>query len=446
MNYQLAVIGGGPAGYTAAEIAGKAGMSVVLFEKNALGGVCLNEGCIPTKTLLYSAKIYEHAIEGSKYGVNAENVSVDLPKIIARKAKIIRKLGLGIKARLTAANVKIVLGEAFIVDKNNIKCGEESYVCDKMIICTGSETIIPDIKGLDEVCWWTHRDALNNKEIPSSLTIIGGGVIGIEFASFFNSLGTKVTVIEMLDEILGAMDNEISSFVRTEYIKRGIKFILSAKVLEVYNVDNHIDIIYQDTQGVNTIESEKLLLSVGRRPVMKGIGLENLDMELTERKCIKVRDDMQSSVNGVYVCGDLNGTSLLAHTAIREAEVAVNNILGIEDRMEYTSVPGVVYTNPEVSGVGSTEEQLIMQGMEYNSIKLPMTYAGRFVVENEGFNGLCKILTKKDNTMLGVHIVGTPSSEFIVVAGNAIRNNEKLDDLKRYIFPHPTVSEILHEL
>lgn len=446
MNYQLAVIGGGPAGYTAAEIAGKAGMSVVLFEKNALGGVCLNEGCIPTKTLLYSAKIYEHAIEGSKYGVNAENVSVDLPKIIARKAKIIRKLGLGIKARLTASNVKIVLGEAFIVDKNNIKCGEESYVCDKMIICTGSETIIPDIKGLDEVCWWTHRDALNNKEIPSSLTIIGGGVIGIEFASFFNSLGTKVTVIEMLDEILGAMDNEISSFVRTEYIKRGIKFILSAKVLEVYNADNHIDIIYQDTQGVNTIESEKLLLSVGRRPVMKGIGLENLDMELTERKCIKVRDDMQSSVNGVYVCGDLNGTSLLAHTAVREAEVAVNNILGIEDRMEYTSVPGVVYTNPEVSGVGSTEEQLIMQGMEYNSIKLPMTYAGRFVVENEGFNGLCKILTKKDNTMLGVHIVGTPSSEFIVVAGNAIRNNEKLDDLKRYIFPHPTVSEILHEL
>ena len=189
MKYQVAIIGGGPAGYTAAETAGKAGLSVVLFEKQNLGGVCLNEGCIPTKTLLYSAKTYDAARYASKYAVHVSEVSFDLPKIIARKQKVVRKLVLGVKGKLTAHGVNIVQGEATIIDKNTVECGGETYDCENLILCTGSETFVPPISGVDTVPFWTHRDALDNKELPASLAIIGGGVIGIEFASFFNSLG-----------------------------------------------------------------------------------------------------------------------------------------------------------------------------------------------------------------------------------------------------------------
>ena len=216
MKYQVIIIGGGPAGYTAAEAAGKAGLSVLLFEKQNLGGVCLNEGCIPTKTLLYSAKTYDGAKHASKYAVTVPEVFFDLPKIIARKSKVVRKLVLGVKSKLTSNNVTIISGEATILDKNTVRCGEETYECDNLILCTGSETFIPPIPGIDSVNYWTHREALDNKELPASLAIVGGGVIGMEFASFFNSLGVKVTVIEMMDEILGGMDKELSALLRAD--------------------------------------------------------------------------------------------------------------------------------------------------------------------------------------------------------------------------------------
>ncbi|THG55272.1 NAD(P)/FAD-dependent oxidoreductase, partial [Bacteroides faecichinchillae] len=230
MKYQVIIIGGGPAGYTAAEVAGKAGLNVLLIEKNSLGGVCLNEGCIPTKTLLYSAKTFDSAKHASKYAVNISEVSFDLPKIIARKTKVVRKLVLGVKAKLTSNNVTIVSGEAQIIDKNTIRCGEEVFEGENLVLCTGSETFIPPIPGVESIDYWTHREALNNKELPSSLAIVGGGVIGMEFASFFNSLGVEVTIIEMMDEILSGMDKELSGMLRAEYAKRGIKFLLSTKV------------------------------------------------------------------------------------------------------------------------------------------------------------------------------------------------------------------------
>lgn len=446
MKYQLAIIGGGPAGYTAAEAAGKAGLSVVLFEKNSLGGVCLNEGCIPTKTLLYSAKVYDYAKHASKYAVNVPEASVDLPKIIARKQKVVRKLVLGIKAKLTAHQVTIVTGEATIVNKNQVKCGEELYECDNLLLCTGSETFVPPIPGVEEVDYWTHRNALDNKELPASLTIVGGGVIGMEFASFFCSLGVKVTVIEMMDEILGGMDKELSAMLRADYAKKGIKFLLSTKVTALAKDENGIAVSYENAEGPGCVAAEKLLLSVGRRPVMKGFGLENLGLELTERKCIKVDEHLQSSVPGVYVCGDLNGVSLLAHTAVREAEVAVHHIIGKEDAMSYRAIPGIVYTNPEIASVGASEETLQKEGIAYQTIKLPMAYSGRFVAENEGVNGVCKVLVVEDGEVLGASMLGNPASELIILAGIAIEDHKKIEDWKRYVFPHPTVGEIFREL
>lgn len=447
-KYQIAIIGGGPAGYTAAEAAGKAGMSVVLFEKNSLGGVCLNEGCIPTKTLLYSAKTYDGARHAAKYAVSAENVGFDLPKIIARKQKVVRKLVLGVKGKLTAHGVKIVTGAAEVVDKNHVRCGEEVYECDNLLLCTGSETFIPPIAGVDAVPYWTHRDALDNKELPRSLTIIGGGVIGMEFASFFNSLGVQVTVVEMMDEILGGMDKELSALLRAEYAKRGVKFMLSTKVVSLAPAEDgsgQVQVNYENAEGAGSVVAERLLMSVGRRPVTKGFGLENLELQKTERGSIVVDEHMQTSLAGVYVCGDLTGFSLLAHTAVREAEVAVNHIAGKEDAMSYRAIPGVVYTNPEIAGVGETEESLQRKGIVCRVVKLPMAYSGRFVAENEGVNGVCKLLIADDNTILGAHVLGNPASEIITLAGMAIELKLTVAEWKKIVFPHPTVGEIFRE-
>ena len=445
MNYDLAIIGGGPAGYTAAEKAGKAGLKTVIFEKNNLGGVCLNEGCIPTKTLLYSAKTYSNALHAGKYGVAASDVSADIAKIAARKGKVVRKLVLGIKSKLTAAGVEIVAGEARIVDKNTVECNGQTYTCARMIVCTGSETFIPPIDGIGTVPYWTHRDALDCKALPQSLAIVGGGVIGMEFAAYFSTLGTKVTVIEMMDEIIGTMDSEIAAALRAEYAKRGVTFLLQTRVTAVRNGDEGITVDYETADGAGSVTAEKLLMSVGRRPVTTGFGLENLGLATDDRRRIAVDKHMMSSVEGVYVCGDLNGNSLLAHTAVREAEVAVNHILNLDDEMSYAAIPGVVYTNPEVASVGMTAAQAAAAGIECREAKLPMAFSGRFVAENEGVNGICKVVIGNDGKILGAHVLGNPASEIITLAGMAITMGLTAEQWARTVFPHPTVGEIFKE-
>ena len=446
MKYQVAIIGGGPAGYTAAEAAARAGLSVVLFEKRALGGVCLNEGCIPTKTLLYSAKVYDTTRHAQKYAISVQEPIFDLPKIIARKQKVVRKLVLGIKSRLTAAGVTMVTGEAEVADKSHVKCGGELYECDNLLLCAGSETFIPPIPGVEGVPYWTHRDALDCKQLPQSLVIVGGGVIGMEFASFFNSLGTKVTVIEMLDEILGGMDCELSALLRADYAKRGVTFLTSTKVVSLEGDASSVRVSVENAGGASVIEAEKVLLSVGRRPVLKGFGLENLDVEKDERGRLRVDSHMQTSLPGVYACGDLTGFSLLAHTAVREAEVAVRHIAGQADEMSYAAIPGVVYTNPEIAGVGETEESLQRKGIACRTVKLPMAYSGRFVAENEGVNGVCKLILSENDIILGAHVLGNPASEIIVQAGMAISLRLTAGQWARMVFPHPTVGEIFKEV
>ena len=445
MNYDLAIIGGGPAGYTAAEKAGKAGLKTVIFEKNNLGGVCLNEGCIPTKTLLYSAKTYSNALHAGKYGVAASDVSADIAKIAARKGKVVRKLVLGIKSKLTAAGVEIVAGEARIVDKNTVECNGQTYTCARMIVCTGSATFVPPIDGIGTVPYWTHRDALDCKALPQSLAIVGGGVIGMEFAAYFSTLGTKVTVIEMMDEIIGTMDSEIAAALRAEYAKRGVTFLLQTRVTAVRNGDEGITVDYETADGAGSVTAEKLLMSVGRRPVTTGFGLENLGLATDDRRRIAVDKHMMSSVEGVYVCGDLNGNSLLAHTAVREADVAVNHILNLDDEMSYAAIPGVVYTNPEVASVGMTAAQAAAAGIECREAKLPMAFSGRFVAENEGVNGICKVVIGNDGKILGAHVLGNPASEIITLAGIAITMGLTAEQWARTVFPHPTVGEIFKE-
>lgn len=445
MKYDVAIIGGGPAGYTAAEKAAKGGLSTVLFEKNALGGVCLNEGCVPTKTLLYSAKTYDQIKHASKYAVSAENPSFDYPKIIARKNKVVKKLTAGIRMKMKESGVEVITGEAMIqgkTDEGNIllQCTEQVYEAKNLLVCTGSESVIPPIPGVNETEYWTSREALQSKELPASLIIIGGGVIGMEFASFFNSMGTEVQVIEMLDKILGPMDKELSDMLQAEYAKRGVKFYLGHKVTGIHGQEVTVE---KDGESF-TLHGEKVLLSVGRRPVTKGFGLETLALE-PYRNGIKVNEYMQTSLPNVYACGDITAFSLLAHTAVSEAEVAIDHILGKARAMSYKAIPGVVYTNPEIAGVGKTEEELQASGTPYQVKKIPMAFSGRFVAENEMGNGVCKLILAEDGTLIGAHLLGNPASELIVIAGMAIEKGMKAEEIKSFVFPHPTVGEIIKE-
>ena len=445
--YDLIIIGGGPAGYVAAERAGHKGLNVLLLEKSKMGGVCLNEGCIPTKTLLYSAKTYENALHGDKYGVKAESVTFDFGKIMARKNKVVRKLVAGVEAKMKMHHVTVVKGEAMIQRRSEngveVTCNSETYVGKNLLICTGSEAFVPPIPGLTEAgdLILTNREILDLKEQPKSLVIIGGGVIGMEFASFYNSLGTKVTVVEMLPEILGGLDFEISAMMRDIYGKKGIEFNLNAKVVKVEGNK----VIFEKDGETQTIEGEKILVSVGRRAITKGFGLENLNVELLKGG-IKVDEKMRTNVPNVFAAGDVTGFSLLAHTASREGEVVVNNLTGRADRMRYNAIPGVVYTNPEVAGVGETEESAKAKGLDYKVAKLPMAYAGRFVAENEGGSGICKVLIgAKHGEVIGVHMLGNPCSEMIYGACMAIEQEMTVEELQEVVFPHPTVSEIFKE-
>ncbi len=443
--YDIGIIGAGPAGYVAAERAGQKGMKVVLFNKNQLGGVCLNEGCIPTKTLLYTAKLLDNAKEGEKYGINVSGVSFDFDKIMKRKNKVVKKLVAGVSMSMKKHNINLV--DAFAVieeraaDHIKIKANNEIFECRNILIATGSEPAIPPIKGLDRSKILTNREILEITEIPQSLTIIGGGVIGLEFGSFFNSMGSKVSIIEMMPEILPGIDEDISKMLRAEYTKKGIDFHLSSRVTEIQ--DN--DVIFEKDGKQEVIKGDKILMSVGRKPVITGLGLEKLGVEIVNG-AVKIDNICRTNIPNVYAAGDIKGFCLLAHAASREGEVVVNNIAGEKDFMRYNAIPGVVYTNPEVACVGLTEQEAKKKNIPYKVKTMPMAFAGRFVAENEGKNGFCKILAgEKYNEILGVHMIGGACSEMIFGAAAMIETELRTKDIEEIIFPHPTVSEIIRE-
>lgn len=447
MNYFLAIIGGGPAGYTAAEKASKAGKNVVLFEQQTLGGTCLNVGCIPTKTLLYSAKQYFNALHADKYGVKAEQVSFDYAKMVQRKQKVVRKLVAGIRQKLNNDCCTVVNGAAHVVSRTDesvvIRCGEEQYVAENLLICTGSSNFVPPIPGVsDNPAVWDSTAALAATELPQSMIIVGGGVIGMEFATLYHELGVPVTVIEAMPTILPNLDQDVVTILKEQYEKAGIRILTDTKVMSVEGQK----VMAQPANGeMLTLEAEHILISVGRRPNLDGLeALEGLNFN---RKGIEVDDSMRTNLTNVYAAGDITGKIMLAHVASRQAEVAVGRMLRRipVQRIAYNAIPSVVYTNPEIASVGLTEQQAA--DIEHEVRKLPLTFSGRFVAENEGQTGLCKMLIDtKHRTVLGVHVIGNPSSEFIAAASFAVRMGYTIDEFEQVVFPHPTVSEILKEI
>jgi len=449
MIYDLIVIGGGPAGYLAAERAGHAGLKTAVIEKRSLGGVCLNEGCVPSKALLNSAKLYEHAIHSEKYGVTVEGAKIDHAKVVERKGKVVKTLVSGVGAKMKANHVTVINGEAKIAGKTaegfNVTVGEETYTASRLLIASGSVPVVPPIpgakEGLEAGYVMTNREILDMTTVPESLCIVGGGVIGLEMASYFNTIGVKVTVVEMMDKIAGPTDNEISALLLKEYQKKGIDFRLGAKVTGMEKGS----VTYEKDGKTEKVPCDVILMSIGRRANTAGLNLEVLGVEMN-RGAIKTDAHGQTNVAGVWAAGDVNGTSMLAHTAYREAEVCINNILGKRDTMRYNAIPSVIYTNPEVAGIGETEESAKAKGIDYVCKKLSMRYSGRFVAENEGGDGLCKVLVdKKYNKVIGIHMIGNYSSEIIWGASALIETELRVEDIKELVFPHPTVSEIIRE-
>ena len=449
MIYDLIIIGGGPAGYLAAERAGHEGLKVLLIEKRYVGGVCLNEGCIPSKALLYSAKIYDNAVHGEQYGVTIGNAVLNHGAVVERKNKVVDTLVMGVKSKLRNNKVTVVEGAAEIAGRSGdgyeVKAGDGMYTGKRLLVATGSVPVVPPIpgvkEGMEKGYVVTNREILDLKEVPPQLVIVGGGVIGLEMASYFNSAGSKVTVIEMLDHIAGYTDKEISAYLMDSYKNKGVEFKLGAKVVQVGNGA----VVYESEGQTYSVAADKVLLSIGRRPATEGLGLEKISVEV-ERGRIKTDERGKTNVPEVYAAGDVNGVSMLAHTAYREAEVCVNNILGKRDIMRYNAIPSVIYTNPEVAGVGETEESAKQKGIEYEVAKLPMIYSGRYVAENSEGEGLCKVLVdKRHNKLIGVHMVGSYASEMIYGAGLMLETEMRVKDIKELVFPHPTVSEIIRE-
>lgn len=449
MNYDLIVIGGGPAGYVAAERAGHAGMSVLLIEKRALGGVCLNEGCIPSKTLLNSAKIYDYARHGEKYGVTTSGAVLDHAAVVKRKNKVVKTLVSGIAAAMKKCGVTVLEESAVITGRSaegiEVTAGGAADTGKRLLIATGSGSVVPPIPGvkpgIESGFVLSNREILDLTQVPAALAIIGGGVIGLEMAAYFNSAGSKVTVIEMLDHIAGNTDKDISKLLMGNYSKKGIEFHLSAKVVEITGGS-----VIFEKDGIKTeLACDKVLMSVGRRPVTEGLGLETIQVE-TERGRIKTDEYGRTNIPGVYAAGDVNGFSMLAHTASREAEVCVNHMLGRKDVMRYGAIPSVIYTNPEVASVGETEESAAAKGLSYITSTVSMRFSGRYIAENEGGDGICKLLADKaTRRIIGVHLIGSYASEIIYGAGTLIEMEMTIEDVKELVFPHPTVSEIIRE-
>ena len=448
-KYDLIIIGGGPAGYRAAERAAEEGLKTLLFESRAIGGVCLNEGCIPSKTLLYSAKIYDYAKGGGeKYGVSCENAALDHQAVLRRKNKVVKKLTMGIAAQLKAGHVTVVDEEAEIVERTDggikIAANGQEYMGARLLLATGSMPTLPPIEGLKDALAsgfaLTNREVLDLPEIPKALVVVGGGVIGLEMASYYASAGSAVTVVEMLQSIGGPIDGEIAEMLKKVYEKKGVTFLLgtTAKKFE----DGQVT-VEKDGQA-QVLPCDKTLVSIGRHPVLPK-GADKLKLTV-ERGAVVTDEHMLSSELNVYAAGDINGKSMLAHTAYREAEAAVNHMAGKKDAMDYSAIPYVIYTNPEVAGCGETLASAKAKGLDAIEKKVPLAYAGRFVAENEGGESLLKVVMEPSGKILGVSMLGNPASEIIFGAAMMIGREMRANDLQRIVFPHPTVSEIFREV
>jgi dihydrolipoamide dehydrogenase len=447
-NIKVVVIGGGPGGYVAAIRAAQLGGQVTLVEKERVGGTCLNIGCIPTKSLLHTAELYEEAVHGSDYGVIA-NVKLDFAKAQERKRAVTNQLVSGVEGLLAINKVQVISGLASFVSKDTIqvkttKGGTETLKADRFIIATGSVPAMPPIPGIDAKQCIDSTGALELQEVPKTMVIVGGGVIGVEIATLYSTLGCKVTIIEMQKEILPMMDGELTRIIRAKLAQKGVEVYLEAKVMSLKDNGAEVEITVEMSDGKTKIfPCEKALISVGRRTNTEALALEKAGI-IHDRGRIAVNDKMETNVAGIYAIGDCIGKVMLAHIASVHGEVAAENALGHDSEFNIKTNPSCVYTNPEFASVGLTEEKAKEQGVDYIVGKFPLSGNGRSLIM--GGDGMVKFIVGKEyKEILGAHILGPRATDLIAECALAIEMEATVEEVIATIHAHPTVAEAIRE-
>ena len=446
---KIAIIGGGPGGYTAAIRAAQLNAEVTLIEKEKVGGTCLNKGCIPTKVLLHSSGAYQAAKNFESIGLKVAATELDWYQVQRRKTEVVDKQVKGVEMLLANNNVRKINGAGSFLNKNQIKVkepdGSETIAdFDYAIIASGSKPIVIPIPGVDLPGVITSDEALNLREIPKSMLIIGGGVIGSEFAEVFSAAGCKVTIIEMLPNIIANMDKDIVSTLVFKFENSGVEIHTDTKVVSISKSEEGLAVNTESAGKDRTFSAEKVLLAIGRKPATDNLTLENADI-VTNRGAVAVNKNMQTNVPNIYAIGDAAGGVMLAHAASSEGILAVESIMGMKSNIDFNTIPYCVYTKPELAGVGLTEDQAREKGYDVRVGLFPMSINGKAMIEDEQ-QGLVKYVT--DNAtgeVLGLHISGPSATELIVEGALALRLEATIDEITSTIHAHPTVAEALNE-
>lgn len=442
MKTDLIIIGAGPGGYETAHYAASRGLTVTILESQELGGTCLNRGCIPTKTLCKNADVVNQIKEADVYGISNAGYTVDFPKMIARKNEVVSQLREGVALALKHPGITLVQGEAVIVSPRIVLCRGEEYECDNMIIATGSMPKLLPVEGAEMPFVLTSDEILDMQELPKSLCIIGGGVIGLEFASIFNSFGVEVTIVEFCKEIVPNFDGDIAKRLRQALIKKGIVVNVGAAVTSIRDSGNGMALISYEQKGKQLqLQSEKVLMAVGRAPCVPQ-GLTAAGVEFSSRG-ICVDDNMKTNVPGVYAIGDVNARCMLAHAASFQGKRAVNAILGECDNIRLDIMPSAIFTSPEVSMVGITEAYCKENGIDVVVKKSFFRANGKAVAMNET-DGILKMVVSADTRkVLGCHILGAHAADLIQEVAALMNCDKTIDDLKDMVHAHPTLSEVV---
>lgn len=446
---KLLILGGGPGGYVAAIKAAHLGAEVTLVDKKYIGGTCLNVGCIPTKVLLNTTDLY-HTIknDGKNMGILSEKLSVDWEKLMRRKTNISNSLVKGVEGVLASNGVEIIMGEGKFTSKTQVEVLKEDGTkdivdFDKAIIATGSEPVILPIPGIQGENILTSSEILSLAKLPKSLCIVGGGVIGCEFASLFSRLGVEVTIVEMLPGIVQNMDQEVVQYLDFELRNEGVEILTNSKVEKFNSGEDFVEITAATPEGEKIIKADKVLLSIGRKSVVDNVGLENIGIEYD--RTIKINKKFQTNIPNIYAIGDCTGGAMLAHAASAQGIAAVENIIKNKSKMDFKTVPYCIYTKPEVASVGMTEEQVKEKGISYSVGKFPLMSNAKALILGET-NGLVKfIVDNSTDEILGMHMAGPKATELIVEGALALRLEATIDEILTTIHAHPTVGEALHE-
>ncbi|HUS69319.1 MAG TPA: dihydrolipoyl dehydrogenase [Anaerolineae bacterium] len=446
-RFDIAIVGAGVGGYVAAIRAAQLGARVALIERERVGGVCLNWGCIPTKAMVSSIELLLELERAEEFGVILAEPAFDFARMMSRKDEVVERLVSGVESLLEMHKVDVISGVGEFVSPTQVKVtggSPREIEAQKVIVATGSRPTMPPVPGLDLPGVVTSNDVVSLKEPPDDLVIVGGGVIGVEFASIFNALGTKVTIVEMLPSVLTTVDEELARRHQQLLRRQGVDVHTKSPLKEVRQRDGGLEVVYEEPTGEGAVVADMVLMATGRVPHTDGLHLEKIGVKV-DKGAIAVNEHMATNVPGVYAIGDVTGGFMLAHVASREGEVAAEHALGRESSIDYRAVPNCVFSLPEIAGVGLTEQEAKERGLAYKKSRFPFTASGRALAMGQTAGMVKMICDESTGRVLGLHIMGPHATDLIAEGALAVRSGATADDIVQTIHAHPTLPEAVRE-